>query len=92
MAEDPDQLKNVLKERAVELYNLCDQDGKGYITESELQGVIAELGLPLDANQVKQTFNELDDDENGYLTLEEFTAGFGLFLGIHSDDEDNSEL
>lgn len=92
MAEDPDQLKNVLKERAVELYNLCDQDGKGYITESELQGVIAELGLPLDANQVKQTFNELDDDENGYLTLEEFTAGFGLFPGIHSDDEDNSEL
>lgn len=92
MAEDPDQLKNVLKERAVELYNLCDQDGKGYITESELQHVIAELGLPLDANQVKQTFNELDDDENGYLTLEEFTAGFGLFLGIHSDDEGNSEL
>ena len=92
MAEDPDQLKNVLKERAVELYNLCDQDGKGYITEIELQGVIAELGLPLDANQVKLTFNELDDDENGYLTLEEFTAGFGLFLGIHSDDEGNSEL
>lgn len=92
MAEDPDQLKQVLKERAVELYNLCDQDGKGYITESELQHVIAELGLPLDANQVKQTFNELDDDENGYLTLEEFTAGFGLFLGIHSDDEGTSEL
>lgn len=92
MAEDPDQLKQVLKERAVELYNLCDQDGKGYITESELQSVIAELGLPLDANQVKQTFNELDDDENGYLTLEEFTAGFGLFLGIHSDDEGSNEL
>lgn len=92
MAEDPDQLKQVLNERAVELYNLCDQDGKGYITESELQSVIAELGLPLDANQVKQTFNELDDDENGYLTLEEFTAGFGLFLGIHSDDEGSNEL
>lgn len=92
MAEDPDQLKQLLKERAVELYNLCDQDGKGYITDSELQNVIAELGLPLDANQVKQTFNELDDDENGYLTLEEFTAGFGLFLGIHSDDEGNGEL
>lgn len=91
MAEDPDQLKTVLKERAVELYNLCDLDGKGYITENELQSVIAELGLPLDASQVKQTFNELDDDENGYLTLEEFTAGFGLFLGIHSD-EGNNEL
>lgn len=92
MAEDPDQLKNVLKERAVELFNLCDQDGKGYITESELQHVIAELGLPLDASQVKQTFNELDDDENGYLTLEEFTAGFGLFLGIQSNDEGNNDL
>ncbi|PFX17650.1 EF-hand calcium-binding domain-containing protein 4B [Stylophora pistillata] len=92
MAEDPDQLKNVLKERAVELFNLCDQDGKGYITESELQHVIAELGLPLDASQVKQTFNELDYDENGYLTLEEFTAGFGLFLGIQSNDEGNNDL
>ena len=92
MAEDPDQLKNVLKERAVELFNLCDQDGKGYITESELQHVIAELGLPLDSSQVKQTFNELDDDENGYLTLEEFTAGFGLFLGIQSSDEGNNDL
>ena len=92
MAEDPDQLKNVLKERAVELYNLCDQDSKGYITRNELQSVIAELGLPLDATQVKQTFNELDEDQNGYLTLEEFTAGFGLFLGIHSDDEGHNEL
>lgn len=92
MAEDPDQLKNVLKERAVELYNLCDQDGKGYITKNELQSVIGELGLPLDAAQVKQAFNELDEDQNGYLTLEEFTAGFGLFLGIPSDDEGHSEL
>lgn len=92
MAEDPNQLKNVLKERAVELYNLCDQDGKGYITKNELQSVIAGLGLPLDATQVKQTFNELDEDQNGYLTLEEFTAGFGLFLGIRSDDEGNTEL
>lgn len=91
MAEDPDQLKNVLKERAVELYNLCDQDGKGYITKNELESVITELGLPLDAAQVKQTFNELDEDQNGYLTLEEFTAGFGLFLGIQSNDE-GSEL
>lgn len=92
MTEDADQLKNVLKERALELYNLCDQDGKGYITKNELQGVITELGLPLDATQVKQSFDELDEDQNGYLTLEEFTAGFGLFLGIRSDDEDHSEL
>ena len=92
MAEDPDHLKTVLKERAIELYNLCDNDGKGYITKDELQSVITELGLPLDAGQVKQTFNELDEDQNGYLTLEEFTAGFGFFLGIRSDDESHSEL
>lgn len=74
------------------MYNLCDQDGKGYITKNELQSVIAELGLPLDVAQVKQTFDELDEDQNGYLTLEEFTAGFGLFLGIQSEDEGNGEL
>ena len=92
MADEPDQLREVLKERAVELYNLCDQDGKGHVTKLELERVIAELGLPLDSTQIDQSFNELDEDQNGYLTLEEFTAGFGLFLGIHTDEDGNSEL
>lgn len=87
MAEDPENLSIVLKERAVELFNLCDQDGKGFITEPDLVGVIHQLELPLDANQVNEAFLKLDEDQNGRLTLEEFTAGFGLFLGIHSDSE-----
>lgn len=87
MAEDPEQLSEVLKERATELFKLCDEDGKGFITEQDLVGVINNLELPLDAIQVREAFVKLDEDQNGCLTLEEFTAGFGLFLGIQSDSE-----
>ena len=33
--------------------------------------------LPLSAQQLEDVFDSLDDDKNGYLTLEEFTGGFG---------------
>ena len=87
MAEDSEGLSMVLKERAVELFNLCDRNGKGFITEPDLMGVISQLELPLDSKQVNEAFLKLDEDQNGRLTLEEFAAGFGLFLGIHSDSE-----
>ncbi|XP_032220787.2 EF-hand calcium-binding domain-containing protein 4B isoform X2 [Nematostella vectensis] len=80
--------RDTLRERATELFSLCDQESKGYITQNDLVAVITDLELPLDAAQVQQAFSKLDDDQNGYLTLEEFTAGFGLFLGLDGVDND----
>ena len=37
--------------------------------------------LPLSAEQLQDVFDSLDDDANGYLTLEEFTGGFGESRG-----------
>lgn len=88
------QPQNTLKERATELFGLCDKEQKGFITKNDLVHVITELGLPLESKQVEQAFTKLDNDQNGYLTLEEFTEGFGLFLGIDINDfnENDTEL
>ena len=40
--------------------------------------------LPLNPEQLENVFDQLDQDQNGYLTLEEFTKGFESFLGIEN--------
>ena len=37
--------------------------------------------LPLEPEQLQAVFDSLDVDGNGFLTLEEFTTGFGRCLG-----------
>ena len=92
MEAEVEQLKFSLNERATELFNLCDQEGLGYITKQDLVQVIYELELTLDASQIEQAFDKLDEDKNGFLTLEEFTSGFGLFLGVEADENANDNL
>jgi Ca2+-binding EF-hand superfamily protein len=92
MGDQRHKAQDTLRERATELFSLCDQEDKGFITENDLVQVISELGLPLDSKQVEQAFSKLDNDQNGYLTLEEFIEGFGLFLGLDLDDNANPEL
>lgn len=92
MGDHEHKAKDTLQKRAQELFSLCDQEKNGFITQNDLVQVISELELPLDSKQIEQAFSKLDDDQNGYLTLEEFTEGFGLFLGLDLDDNANPDL
>ena len=74
-ADDMEQLAN---QKAHELFVVCDKEQKGFITKRDMQRLQAEL--PLDPDQLEAVFDSLDDDKNGFLTLEEFTGGFGMYL------------
>uniref|UniRef100_A0A1I8JQB5 EF-hand domain-containing protein n=1 Tax=Macrostomum lignano TaxID=282301 RepID=A0A1I8JQB5_9PLAT len=63
-----------------ELFALCDTEAKGFIVRSDMRR-LCDL-LPLTADEVDGVFDKLDGDGNGQLTLDEFTSGFGAFVGI----------
>lgn len=67
-------------EKATELFNLCDKEEKGFITKRDMQRLQAEL--PLTPDQLEAVFDSLDDDKNGFLSLDEFTGGFGKCINI----------
>ncbi|XP_063885413.1 protein split ends-like isoform X2 [Scylla paramamosain] len=66
--------------RAAELFTVCDRECKGFITKRDLQHLWGEL--PLDPDELESVFDSLDRDQNGFLSLQEFTNGFGSHLGL----------
>ncbi|XP_055996105.1 EF-hand calcium-binding domain-containing protein 4B-like isoform X2 [Ostrea edulis] len=90
--DDPStqDIQLLAKQKSHELFAVCDTEEKGFITKRDMQRLQTKLGL--DPEHLEAVFDSLDDDQNGYLTLEEFTSGFGSYLGIppvHDDDSMN---
>ena len=68
-------IQKLMLEKAQELFKICDTEGKGFVTKRDIQRLKEEL--PLSPDQLEAVFDSLDEDQNGYLTIEEFTDGFG---------------
>ncbi|KAM6292960.1 LOW QUALITY PROTEIN: EF-hand calcium-binding domain-containing protein 4B [Porphyrio hochstetteri] len=64
--------------RAHEFFQICDLEGKGFITRQDMQRLHPEL--PLSLEELEKVFVTLDADGNGSLTPNEFTTGFSQFL------------
>ncbi|XP_064458799.1 EF-hand calcium-binding domain-containing protein 4B-like isoform X2 [Ornithodoros turicata] len=79
----PGQLRDALTRKAHDLFSLCDKENKGFVSKKDMQRLHGEL--PLEPDQLEVVFDSLDTDNNGFLTLEEFTAGFGKFLGYDKE-------
>ncbi|XP_051499348.1 EF-hand calcium-binding domain-containing protein 4B [Apus apus] len=65
-------------EKAQEFFQICDREGKGFITRQDMQRLYPEL--PLSLEELEKVFVTLDADGNGSLTPKEFTTGFSQFL------------
>ncbi|XP_036038451.1 EF-hand calcium-binding domain-containing protein 4B [Onychomys torridus] len=83
----PDQ--SVVWRKAQEFFQTCDSEGKGFIARTDMQRLHQEL--PLSLEELEHVFDALDADRNGFLTPEEFTAGFShFFLGQNSQSEEDT--
>ncbi len=66
-------------EKAKELFSVCDNENKGFIIKRDMQRLKDELP-GLTADQLEEVFESLDQDHNGYLTMDEFVRGFGKLM------------
>lgn len=81
-----DEIKELMVTKATELFDICDKERKGFLSRRDLYRLQSEL--PLSEESLEDVFDSLDNDGNGFLTLEEFTGGFGSFLGVPSTKKD----
>ena len=74
--DEPEEMQGNMQQliaaKAEELFNLCDTEQKGFIIKKDMQRLRDELGV--EPEQLEDVFDSLDNDHNGYLTLEEFTC------------------
>lgn len=87
---DETDIDNLLRDQAVVLFKQCDRDNKSYVTREDLFHLSQELDLS--SELVDEAFDKLDIHSNDYLTLREFINGFGLFLGIESENNNIEEI
>ncbi|XP_059366453.1 EF-hand calcium-binding domain-containing protein 4B-like [Carassius carassius] len=61
-----------------DFFQICDSEEMGFITRTDMTRLHKKL--PLTTEELENVFDSLDLDNNGYLTLEEFSSGFSDFL------------
>ena len=63
---------NELEEIVRKIFVQFDKDNSGFIDQKELAAVAAELGRPLDANELAESMRDLDVNKDNQISYEEF--------------------
>ncbi|MCP5019026.1 MAG: EF-hand domain-containing protein, partial [Ketobacter sp.] len=61
-----------MKGEAKDTFDSLDIDGNGYIDREELKAVLYKLGEIVTDSDVTLCFDEIDSDQNGQITFQEF--------------------
>lgn len=77
---EEEETRDALTEKIVELFHFCDVENKGYVAREDLYRLRDELGLEF--SDIDNAFDQLDTNGDTFLSMEEFTTGFGLFVGV----------
>jgi len=84
-----------LRERAHELFKICDIENKGFINRKDFLRLQDSMGESPDI--LEELFDQLDCDGNGFLTLNEFISEFSRYneagdSGNLSDENQEDEI
>lgn len=82
-------MRSMLESRSMELFNLCDLEGKGFINKKDLQRV-CNLEPGFTPEMLEEVYDSLDADGSGFLTLDEFTYGFASLFQFENQDLDDT--
>ena len=86
-SQQNNSMKSMLESRSMELFNLCDLEGKGFINKKDIQRV-CNLEPGFTPEMLEEVYDSLDADGNGFLTLDEFTYGFTSLFQLENNDLD----
>ncbi|EEF50670.1 probable calcium-binding protein CML15 [Ricinus communis] len=64
----------VNQEQLLDVFQLFDRDGNGYISAAELAGSMAKMGQPLTYKELREMIKEADTDGDGVISFSEFTS------------------
>jgi hypothetical protein len=96
MIGNPENSQDFLRERAHELFKICDIENKGFINRKDFLRLQDSMGESPDI--LEELFDQLDCDGNGFLTLNEFISEFSRYnegggdSGNFSDENQEDEI
>lgn len=65
-----------LDPQVLELWERFDADRSGYLDHMEIKDLLAELGIFMTEQELRDFYDEVDRDKNGQITLDEFAKSF----------------
>ena len=72
----PDKKGSILRDATYrdvnDIFNAIDADGNGSLDIKEIADVAAALGFPMKDDELKKAFKQMDKNDNGRVTLDEF--------------------